>query len=115
MSYSRLEIDIGSFIERLFPNKTAEAARMFWTGVDGYVGTLLRNDAPIPFPIATLNEMFHDTATASEFFGLFIHAAAYKAQARLLERKIDVGKILENRLRLVKSKTKVNTYRRRII
>jgi hypothetical protein len=98
----------------LSPITATKNAQRFNDGVDKHVVILLNGDS---FDMsAALNEMTRaDPQWAVEFIQLWTRAVAAKSQTRLMERKIDVKYLLAERIRLGKAKSKVNSFRRRII
>jgi hypothetical protein len=109
-----LQADITSFFTRLSPITATKNAERFNAGVDTYVSILLNGDGVDMSN--TITEMTRvDPQWASEFFQLWTRAVAAKSQSRLMERRIDVKKILSERIRLGKAKGKVNALRRRRI
>jgi hypothetical protein len=116
MNNHRLEIEIGDFIERLFPvaKDAAQAARKFWDVVDNHVGALLNgNSIDMSDQIEEMSNA--DPGFTLELIQLWTRAIAARSQARLIERKINLGAILRERVRIAKALPKINAYRRRLI
>jgi hypothetical protein len=109
-----LQQDINDFFARVSPITAARNVQWFNDGVDKHVTILLLGEV-IDLSDA-LNDMTNtDPQWTMEFIQLWTRAVAAKSQAQLLERKIDVRKVLTERVRLGKAKLKVNKNRRRII
>jgi hypothetical protein len=117
-----LQNDLAKFFENLFPDSTMHrkhAGELFDRVVERHIEGLLNENVPYT--------QLHDSAlTTSELYQqnpemalaaiqLFTRAVAAKKQEHLAERKIDVRRMLAERVRLVKAKGIVNNLRRRII
>ena len=117
-----LQSDLGKFFEALFPTSVKnrrEAGELFDRVVTRHAEGLLNETVPY----TALNDA---ELSAAEFFKqnptmalhavqLFTRAIRFKTQAHLFERKIDVRRLLSERVRLIKAKGKVAIYTRRII
>ena len=117
-----LQNDLGKFFEALFPTSVKhrkEAGELFDRVVTRHAEGLLNEN--VPYTATNDSDL-----TAAEFFKqnptmalhavqLFTRAIRFKTQAYLTERKIDVRRILSERVRLIKAKGKVAIYTRRII
>ena len=117
-----LQNDLGKFFEALFPTSVKhrkEAGELFDRVVMRHAEGLLNENVRC----AAMND---SEMTAAEFFKqnstmalhavqLFTRAIRFKTQAHLFERKIDVRRLLSERVRLIKAKGKVAIYTRRII
>jgi hypothetical protein len=117
-----LQNDLANFFEALFPTSVKhrkEAGELFDRVVTRHAEGLLNEHVPY----TALND---SELSAAEFFKqnptmalntvqLFTRAIRFKTQAHLFERKIDVRRLLSERVRLIKAKGKVAIYTRRII
>jgi hypothetical protein len=117
MGYSTLEMDVGNFLERVFPKTAAQAAKVFWEGVDRHTNLLLTSKQPVPFATNTIPEMFPARTDASEFFQLWLRAISHRSQTRLLERKpkVKVKKVLTEQIKKLQAQGKLVRYARRIV
>jgi hypothetical protein len=118
----QLENDLAKFFENLFPNSAKNrksAGELFDHVVERHTEGLLRENVPytqLHDSALTTNDLYQlNPEMALAAMQLFTRAVAAKKHACLAERKIDVRRMLSEKIRLSKAKCIVNSYRRRII
>jgi hypothetical protein len=112
----RLTQDLGRFFETLSSNQKfrIQAARSFDAAIERHVQALLKGDESHGHLGELINEAYKDCPSVGvELSQLWMRVLTYKMQAHLLERKINVPRMLQERM--ARAKKQAHTYVRRII
>jgi hypothetical protein len=114
----QLRNDIGSFFERLFPHDSKirhQNGKLFDAMIDSHARHLLNERVGLLTDKIIADCFAECPELGLEVIQLYTRAIASKTQSLIMENRIDVRRMLSERLRLIKAKRVVNTYRRRII
>jgi hypothetical protein len=118
----QLQDDLAKFFENLFPNSAKNrksAGEFFDHVVERHTEGLLHENVPytqLHDSALTAADMYQQNPKmALEAIQLFSRAIASRTQAILRAKKVDVRRMLSEKMRLSKAKCVVNSYRRRII